>query len=178
MIFQLVGLVCDSELDSIMCDFVARYSPERSTPESGVLACGAHSDYGMFTLLTTDEVPGLQILPRGEKEWMDVPPRVGDFVVNIGDLLQRWSNDLFTSTVHRVVNHEARERYSMPFFFEPNFDCVVECFPECCVDKDGNPTPPHHAPTTAGRYLLGRYSETHADFIDPTAAPSGASKSH
>ena len=55
-----------------------RYAPERSTPESGVLACGAHSDYGMFTLLATDDVPGLQILPRGESEW------VRDYVLLFG----------------------------------------------------------------------------------------------
>jgi isopenicillin N synthase-like dioxygenase len=87
----------------------------------------------MFTLLTTDDVPGLQILPRGGSEWIDVPPRAGAFVVNIGDLLQRWSNDVFKSTVHRVVNHEARERFSMPFFFEPNFDCVGACAPVALV---------------------------------------------
>jgi isopenicillin N synthase-like dioxygenase len=72
------------------------------------------------------------------------------------------------STVHRVVNHVAVERFSMPFFFEPNFECVVECFPECCVDADGNPLASKHSPTTAGQYLLDRYAETHADFIDPT----------
>jgi isopenicillin N synthase-like dioxygenase len=84
-----------------------RYTAEQSTPESGVLACGAHSDYGMFTLLTTDDVPGLQIRVDNAQAataeghsvsppvWVDVPPRPGDFVVNIGDLLQRWSNDTF-----------------------------------------------------------------------------------
>jgi isopenicillin N synthase-like dioxygenase len=118
----------------VTCDYLwFRYTPEQSTPASGVLACGAHSDYGMFTLLTTDDVPGLQILPRGGSEWIDVPPRAGAFVVNIGDLLQRWSNDVFKSTVHRVVNHEARERFSMPFFFEPNFDCVGACAPVALV---------------------------------------------
>ena len=70
------------------------YTAEASTPESGVLACGAHSDWGMFTLLATDDVPGLQILRDGGV-WEDVPPHPGDFIVNIGDLLQRWSNDVF-----------------------------------------------------------------------------------
>jgi isopenicillin N synthase-like dioxygenase len=54
-------------------------------------------------------------------------------VVNIGDMLQQWSNDIFRSTLHRVVNYSGGERYSMPFFFEPNFDCVVDCLDECCV---------------------------------------------
>eukprot|EP00899_Mesostigma_viride_P014331 jgi/Mesvir1/2289/Mv19327-RA.1 len=114
------------------------YSDERSAPEDGVLGAGAHSDYGMLTLLLTDDIPGLQIYmgPRDDAQykqgWIDVPPRRGLFVVNLGDMLERWSNGIFKSTLHRVVNISGRERYSIPFFFEPNFEAVVECLPTCC----------------------------------------------
>ena len=73
---------------------------------------------------------GLQVR-NSAGEWVPETPLEGSFVINIGDMLQRWSNDQFRSTVHRVVNREGRERFSIPFFFEPNFDTVVEVLPQC-----------------------------------------------
>jgi len=70
----------------------------------------------------------------------------GAFIVNIGDMCQLWTNGLFQSTVHRVVSSAGVERMSMPFFFEPNFECLVECLPSCC--GEGNPA--RFAPVTAG----------------------------
>ncbi|CAN0506274.1 unnamed protein product [Ectocarpus sp. 8 AP-2014] len=90
------------------------------------MGAGAHTDWGLMTLLATDEVPGLQV--RLDGEWLDVPPRKGAFICNLGDMLQRWTNDDLRSTVHRVVNKLGLERYSIPFFFEPNFDTVVRKF--------------------------------------------------
>ncbi|CAN0111607.1 unnamed protein product [Scytosiphon promiscuus] len=134
------------------------YSAEVSDPGKGVMGTGAHSDYGLITLLATDEVPGLQV--RLDGEWMDVPPRKGAFICNLGDLLQRWTNDQLRSTVHRVVNKLGRERYSIPFFFQPNFDTEVVCFPQFCSAEN----PPKHAPVTGGAYLMGKYLYTHQDF--------------
>ncbi|CAM9249777.1 unnamed protein product [Laminaria digitata] len=134
------------------------YSSEVSDPEKGVLGTGAHSDYGMMTMLATDDVPGLQVKLHGE--WCDVPPRPGAFICNLGDMLQRWTNDNLRSTVHRVVNKLGRERYSIPFFFEPSFDTEVVCLPQFC--SEGSPA--KYPPVTSGMYLLGRYSETHQDF--------------
>lgn len=137
------------------------YAAERSDPKKGVFACGAHSDYGMITLLLTDDVtPGLQILTKDER-WIDVPPRKGAFVVNLGDMLERWTNGLFRATRHRVLTAGEGERYSVPFFYEPNFDAKVECLDVCC--GEGN-DPPRYLPTTAGRHLLDKYRQTHADF--------------
>mmetsp|Transcript_10334 Transcript_10334/g.14589 ORF Transcript_10334/g.14589 Transcript_10334/m.14589 type:complete len:325 (+) Transcript_10334:134-1108(+) len=135
------------------------YASEKSNPEKGVFACGAHSDYGMITLLLTDENPGLQILTK-QGEWVDVPPKPGSFVVNLGDMLERWTNGLFRSTVHRVLTSGENDRYSIPFFYEPNFDSKVECLPICCSPDN----PAKYTPTTSGEHLLEKYRQTHADF--------------
>ncbi len=102
-----------------------RYSSERSDPSRGIFAAGAHSDYGMLTLLAIEDgAPGLQIQPRSDcsaadadAPWVDVPPLPGAFVVNLGDMLERWTNGRFVSTRHRVVNTSGARRHSMPFFF-------------------------------------------------------------
>eukprot|EP00455_Lapot_gusevi_P000139 TRINITY_DN10059_c0_g1_i3.p1 TRINITY_DN10059_c0_g1~~TRINITY_DN10059_c0_g1_i3.p1 ORF type:complete len:365 (-),score=45.14 TRINITY_DN10059_c0_g1_i3:41-1135(-) len=137
-----------------------RYFETRSDLPKGIYASGPHSDYGFITLLMTDDQPGLQIEVEKDK-WLDVPPVVlpnGErpFVVNIGDLLARWSNDEFKSTVHRVVNMTGKERYSVPFFFEPNFNTLVECIPSCT-----SPTRPAlYPPVISGEYLLNMYDKT------------------
>ncbi|CAL5218902.1 g645 [Coccomyxa viridis] len=144
------------------------YAPRRSHPEQGIFGAGAHSDYGMLTLLKTDEHPGLQIWSGGK--FVDVPPRPGTFIVNLGDMLERWTNGRFKSTLHRVVVDGSADRYSIPFFFEPNFDTVVECLPSCC----GPDNPARYPPTTSGQHLLDKYAETHAGYsadATPGAAP-------
>lgn len=135
------------------------YAAQKSEPDQGVYACGAHSDYGMLTLLLTDETPGLQIQTL-EGDWIDAPPMLNAFIVNLGDLLERWTNGLFRSTVHRVLTSGERERYSIPFFYQPDYDAVVECLPQCC--SVGNP--PKYPKTTSGGHLLDKYKQTHAEF--------------
>jgi isopenicillin N synthase-like dioxygenase len=137
------------------------YAKRESKPEEGIFACGAHSDYGMLTLLSTDEHSGLQILYRGK--WMDVPPKPHAFVVNLGDMLERWTNGLMKSTQHRVLTSGEYERYSIPFFYDPSFETVVECL-DVCTDENN---PPRYPPTTAGEHLVSKYHETHADFAPP-----------
>jgi isopenicillin N synthase-like dioxygenase len=134
------------------------YASETSQPDQGVFACGAHSDYGMITLLLTDSNPGLQINFKGE--WIDAPPRPNAFVVNLGDMLERWSNGLFKSTKHRVLTSGDAERYSIPFFYDPAFDTEVKCLPTCCSSDN----PAKYPIITSGQHLLNKYQETHADF--------------
>ena len=138
------------------------YASVDSIPDRGIFACGAHSDYGMITLLLTDDNPGLQVLTK-DQEWVDVPPIPNAFVVNLGDMLERWTNGLFRSTKHRVLTTaNGTERYSIPFFYEPSFDTVVECLEICKrVDPNGRARYP---PTTSGQHLLDKYKQTHADF--------------
>ncbi|KAL7588685.1 hypothetical protein Lser_V15G39213 [Lactuca serriola] len=132
-----------------------------SDPLKGIYGAGAHSDYGLITLLATDSVSGLQICKDKDAEprvWESVEPLKGAFVVNLGDMLERWSNCLFRSTLHRVLGN-GQERYSIPYFVEPSHDCVVECLPTCHSKQN----PPKFPPIKCETYLLQRYQETHAD---------------
>ncbi|MEZ5342524.1 MAG: 2OG-Fe(II) oxygenase family protein [Acidimicrobiales bacterium] len=74
---------------------------------------------------------GLQVHAPGG-EWLDVPPLDGAFVMNVGDMLHRWSNGKLLSTPHRVINRSGRERYSCPFFFDPNVSTVISPLMSCC----------------------------------------------
>lgn len=115
------------------------------------IGAGAHTDYGALTLLTTDGTPGLQVRPR-DGDWIDVPHVPGAFVVNIGDCLQRWTNDLYASTPHRVLP-PARPRRSIAFFLDPDPDAVVEALPGTGA--------PRHAPITGAEHLSERLSATY-----------------
>src|SRR5277367_4150040 len=106
--------------------------PQGSEPRTGA---GVHTDYGNLTLLATDDVGGLEVRARNG-EWIEAPVIPGAFIVNIGDCLMRWTNDIYVSTPHRVVNRSARERYSIAFFYDPNPDAAVETIPSCVRQGD------------------------------------------
>jgi isopenicillin N synthase-like dioxygenase len=129
--------------------------------EAGQLRAGAHTDYGTLTLLRQDDAPGGLQLRGAGGEWVDVPAVPGAFVVNVGDALQRWTNDRWRSTLHRVVvpplgTDRNCERYSMAFFHNANWDAVIECIPTCLVDGES----PRHPPVTAGRHLMDKFRST------------------
>jgi len=137
------------------------YVDEISKPELGIYGAGAHSDYGLLTLLVTDEVSGLQICKNKDAElqiWEDVHPLRGAFIVNIGDMLERWTNGIFRSTLHRVLLF-GQERYSVAYFLEPGPDCLVECLPSCHSESN----PPKHFPVKYGDYLAQRFKDTGSD---------------
>jgi isopenicillin N synthase-like dioxygenase len=100
-----------------------------------------HADATAFTILAQDEVGGLQV-QGASVDWIEAWPVPGTFVVNIGDMMARWTNDRFASTKHRVFNRTGRERYSIPFFGIPDFDAVVECLPSCCGPDNPSKYPP------------------------------------
>jgi len=113
---------------------------------------GAHSDWGALTILAQDDVGSLEVLDR-RGTWIEVPPRDDAFVVNVGDLLALWTNDRYTSTMHRVHGVTDRDRYSVACFFDLDPEARIECLPTCAT-----PTrPPIYAPMTAGDHLLERY---------------------
>lgn len=137
------------------------YEGKMSDPMKGLYGAGAHTDFGLMTLLATDEVYGLQICTDKDaipQKWEYVAPLKGAFVVNLGDMLERWSNCIFRSTLHRVLGN-GQERYSIAFFIEPSHDCVVECLPTCQSPQN----PPKFPPIKCETYMLQRYKDTHAD---------------
>ena len=133
------------------------YPPQPEGSGEDQFGAAPHTDWGCMTLLWQDQVGGLQVRNRAG-QWIDAPYIEGTFVVNIGDMLERWSNDLFVSTPHRVVNASGRERYSIPMFYDPDFDTAVECLPNC----SGPGNPPKYPRTVAGEYITAKYDEAYA----------------
>lgn len=107
---------------------------------------GSHTDIQCVTLLWQDMSGGLQVL-SADDEWLDARPIEGTLVINIGDFLQRLSNNRFKSTVHRVYNRQKTSRYAMPFFLGFNPDAVCEVVPTC-IDEEH---PPLYEPISCGK---------------------------
>jgi isopenicillin N synthase-like dioxygenase len=150
------------KFDRHISRLAAVYYPEQDRqPLPGQLRAGAHSDYGSLTILSKEPGPpgsgGLQI--RDSKgAWRNVEQPPGCFVVNLGDLMARWTNDHWVSTLHRVVNPPLAEAggkssISTVFFNMPNYDAVI-----APPDSEGSTTAPaKYPPITAGDYLAGKY---------------------
>ena len=123
----------------------------------GQLRAGAHTDYGTVTILRQDAVGGLEVLdPSGT--WAGVDPVPGAFVINIGDLMARWTNDRWRSTLHRVIDPPdpsaaGARRQSMPYFQNANWSAEISCLPTCLEPG----TRPRHQPVLAGPHLMGKF---------------------
>jgi isopenicillin N synthase-like dioxygenase len=120
--------------------------------QHGNVGIGSHTDIQCFTLLWQDNSGGLQVLSRTD-EWLDAAPKTGTLVVNVGDFLQRLSNDRFKSTVHRVYNRQKTSRYSMPFFMGFNEDAVCRVVPSC-VGEEGE----KYGPISCGEWRRQRFT--------------------
>ena len=146
---------------------IIRYPPTEAPPLPGQLRAGAHTDYGTFTVLLSENRPGgLQVRTRGG-DWIDVSTPADSFVINIGDLMMRWTNDRFVSNPHRVAvppadAGTAADRLSVVFFHHPNYDAEIACIPTCTSDA----TPPKYPPVFAGPYRVEKYAATR---LDPAA---------
>jgi isopenicillin N synthase-like dioxygenase len=150
----------DDKLTRPISTLTAQYYPAQTTPPvPGQLRSGAHTDFGALTLLMTEDRPGgLQVLGRDE-QWHDIRPVEGAFIVNLGDLLARWTNDRWRSALHRVVNPpedagSAARRLSIVHFQTPNHDALIECIPAFAGDT------PHYPPTTAGAHFAEKMTQT------------------
>ena len=132
---------------------IIHYPAYKGEIEPNQKRIGEHSDYGTITLLwQINDVPGLEVQDL-EGQWHPVPYAEDGVVVNIGDLLQRWTNDYFKSTKHRVVNsHIHLERYSMPHFVDPTPGTIVECL----LDEE-----PKYDPIESKEYLMWRLAQSY-----------------
>jgi isopenicillin N synthase-like dioxygenase len=136
-----------------------RYPPQPEGAPANQYGAGAHTDWEVVTLLAQDESGGLEVRnPNGD--WIPAPPIPGTFVVNLGDMIPRWTNGYYCSNLHRVINRHGSERvrYSVPFFFGPNYNARIECVPTL-ADK-----PPLGAftPCTVGEHVAEMYARTQA----------------
>jgi isopenicillin N synthase-like dioxygenase len=155
---KLQSTFFDDKLDRPMAVLrLLHYPPRPDQVETGQLGAGVHTDYGCVTLLATDTVGGLEVQTR-DGTWLAAPPRPGALVCNIGDCLMRWTNDIYVSTPHRVVNTKGRERYSVAFFLDPNPDAIVACLPTCSSPEN----PPRYAAIRGDDYLQSRLDATYA----------------
>jgi isopenicillin N synthase-like dioxygenase len=125
-------------------------------PEEQIGAFGSspHTDYGMITLLAQDPIGGLEVQTLSG-EWVRAPYIDGTLVVNLGDMLSRWTNDVYHSTLHRVINRAAKDRYSVAMFYHLNADTLVTPLAACCGDNE----PPKYKPIKYLSHLTSRFEE-------------------
>jgi isopenicillin N synthase-like dioxygenase len=146
----------DDKVTRPISTLAAQHYPKlERPPEPGQVRSGAHTDFGTLTLLMTEDKPGgLQVMGL-DGAWRDVKPVHGAYIVNLGDMMARWTNDRWRSTLHRVVNPpldagEAARRLSLVYFHAPNYDAVIDCIPSCTDAA----RPPKFAPILAGEHLI------------------------
>ena len=111
------------------------YPPARRT-EQRQLGASAHTDFGALTLLLQDGTSGLQVLDAATETWVPIAPDREGYVVNLGDMLSLWTGGLYKSSVHRVLNENPKDRYSVVFFFDGNLDCPLSPLDGSKVDGD------------------------------------------
>jgi isopenicillin N synthase-like dioxygenase len=112
-----------------------------------MLGVGGHTDFSAFTILWQDDLGGLEVLNKSG-EWVGVPPIEDTFVINIGDLMQVWTNGRFSSTEHRVINRYGKDRNSIAFFVDPVYSTKVEPL----VDRSGN-----YEPVVSGDHIYAQF---------------------
>lgn len=128
--------------------------PPQSSPTALELGAAAHTDYGMLTILAQDPIGGLELRTRGG-EWVAAPYIEDTLVVNLGDMVKVWTNDVYVSNPHRVANRTGLERFSIPTFFNLDYHTPVRCLPPFQSAEQ----PPRHAPIKSGDYLVRRFAE-------------------
>jgi isopenicillin N synthase-like dioxygenase len=127
--------------------------PPQETDDDEQFGQGPHTDNSFITMLAREDVPGLAVrVPSGE--WLAPPVIDGTFLVNLGNVMKRWSNDRFLSTPHGVLNDSGRDRYSIAFFYSPSPDARIEVVPTCSGPGD----PPRYEPAVYRDLVLQFYN--------------------
>ncbi|WP_210254904.1 isopenicillin N synthase family oxygenase [Methylocapsa sp. S129] len=137
------------------------YPEQKEAPEPGQLRGGAHTDYGTLTILMSDKAAGGLQAQHRDGYWVDVVTEPGTYVINIGDIMQIWTNDRWVSTMHRVVNPPAEladksRRHSIVFFHQPNYDALIDTLPSCFSAQ----RPKKYEPLTYKDHWLGKWNAT------------------
>ncbi|RZS81557.1 isopenicillin N synthase-like dioxygenase [Pigmentiphaga kullae] len=147
---------------------IIHYPPQQVDESGANLGTRAHTDTDAFTFVYQDATGGLEIRNR-DGEWIGVPPIPGTYVLNIGEVMKVWTDGVFSSTPHRVINRYGKERYSVPFFMFPTYDEVI-------APKIRNPDPSNVAPedfhTSMPRdkpFVWGEFKKANYARINPTA---------
>jgi isopenicillin N synthase-like dioxygenase len=163
---DLRGDFFDDKIDRHISRLRVRNYPEQpEPPQPGQLRAGAHADYGSLTILKGEANPGGLEVCNQAGEWVEVPIVPDTFVVNLGELMARWSNDRWPATLHRVVNPPRAQalgsrRQSIVFFHNPNYDAEVRCIPSCADAAH----PPRYPVTTSGEHLKRQFVRTQAAY--------------
>ncbi|WP_270933720.1 isopenicillin N synthase family dioxygenase [Falsiroseomonas oryzae] len=133
------------------------YPPQAPDSPEDQFGSAPHTDYGFLTILLQDMSGGLEVR-RKDGVWLKATPIRGTYVVNVADMLSRWTNGRWQSTPHRVKNLSGGDRYSCPYFFDMDMDATVEVLPSCTSAEN----PPRHPPVLYGDYLLERLNKNYA----------------
>uniref|UniRef100_A0A0A0K2S1 Fe2OG dioxygenase domain-containing protein n=1 Tax=Cucumis sativus TaxID=3659 RepID=A0A0A0K2S1_CUCSA len=116
------------------------------------LGVGRHKDPGVLTLLAQDDIGGLEVKRKKDGEWIQVKPVPDSYAVDVGDIIQVWSNEKYESVEHRATVNSKRDRYSIAFFFYPSHSTIVEPLEELI----GPQNPPKYKPYSFGKFLANR----------------------
>jgi len=142
----------DDKIDRHFSTVPANHYPEPDgAPLPNQVRCGEHTDFGSLTILAMNDAPGGLQVKLSDGNWQDISAARGHFIVNLGDMIQRWTNDRWVSNLHRVVNPPAdrrahSRRLSIGYFLHPNYDAEIACLPSC----SGPGAPARYPPVRAG----------------------------
>ncbi|CAG8260614.1 unnamed protein product [Penicillium nalgiovense] len=153
------GDFCDHPVSILRLLHYPSQEADASDLERGTkagLGIGAHTDFGAITMLLQDDTGGLQVWNNLSSEWVDVTPVPGAYVVNLGNMMMRWTNNRYLSNLHRVINISGKERYSIPFFFSGNPNHTIQCLPGCEDEESAR-----YPPITVHEWMAGRYADTY-----------------
>jgi len=147
---------------------VIRYPPHPRNARENQLGAGAHTDWGTITVLAQDDLGGLEVR-NVEGDWIRATPIPGTFVINLGDLMQRWTNNIYRSNMHRVKNNSSeRDRFSVPYFHSPRPDARIECLPTCTDAQ----RPPAYPPCTVVEHISEMFRRAYGITEGPPPAPA------
>lgn len=142
------------------------YPPQAPDAPAEYLGARAHSDTNAFTILAQDENGGLEVRNR-RGDWLAVPPIADTLVVNVGEVLKVWTDGIFCSAAHRVINRSGRERYSIPYFMYPSYDALItpvlrNPHPEDVAPEDLATSMPRDRP-----FVYGEFKSRNSARINP-----------